>query len=226
MRYEWESLQRKEGVVEKREADLRKDESVELTVATVATISGGLVAMGLYVFLTEPLWVLPALEWMTPGILYRLKTREALVALSFDDGPHVVFTPEVLEILERYGAKATFFLIGERAERHPELVERIRAGGHEIGNHCWRDGTVLGHSRARFEEELERTEAAIGRRGEEEKDLTQRPQREEHGVHREESAEEEGAEKRRLNTGITESSGPESTEKKGANERGGKIAHV
>ncbi len=148
--------------------------------------------MGLYVFLTEPLWVLPALEWMTPGILYRLKTREALVALSFDDGPHAVFTPEVLEILERYGAKATFFLIGERAERHPELVERIRAAGHEIGNHCWRDGTVLGHSRARFEEELERTEAAIGRRGEEEKDLTQRPQREEHRGHRESAVQKAG----------------------------------
>ena len=161
MRYEWESLQRKEGVVEKREADLRKDESVELTVATVATISGGLVAMGLYVFVIEPLWVLPWLEWMTPGILYRVRTREALVALSFDDGPHAVFTAEVLEILDRYGAKATFFLIGERAERHPELVERIRAAGHEIGNHCWRDGTVLGHSRKRFAEELKKTELAV-----------------------------------------------------------------
>jgi len=64
------------------------------------------------------------------------------------------------------------------------------------------------------------------KRAQRREDLTQRPQREEHGVHREESAEEEGAEKRRLNTGITESSGPEFTEKKGANERGGKIAHV
>jgi len=64
------------------------------------------------------------------------------------------------------------------------LVEGIRAAGHEIGNHCWRDGTVLGHSRARFEEELERTEAAIWRRGEKEEDLTQRPQREAHREHR------------------------------------------
>jgi len=163
---------------------------VELTVATVATISGGLVAMGLYVFVIEPLWVLPWLEWMTPGILYRVRTREALVALSFDDGPHAVFTAEVLEILERYGAKATFFLIGERAERHPELVERIRAAGHEIGNHCWRNGTVLGHSRKRFMEELEGTERAVElgqlRRGgekEREKTLTQRAQREEHREH-------------------------------------------
>jgi peptidoglycan/xylan/chitin deacetylase (PgdA/CDA1 family) len=122
-----------------------------------------------------------------------------LVALSFDDGPHEVLTPQVLEILERYGATATFFLIGERAERHPELVERIRAAGHEIGNHCWRDGSVLGHSEARFEEELERTETAIGlgalrRRKEEgkEKDLTQRTRREEHREHGESAGQKAG----------------------------------
>jgi len=90
-----------------------------------------------------------------------VKTRDALVALSFDDGPHSVFTPQVLEILERYEAKATFFLIGERAERSPELVERIRAAGHEIANHYRKNGTTLGHSRARFLEELRRTERAI-----------------------------------------------------------------
>src|SRR5258707_15883911 len=95
-------------------------------------------------------------------------------------------------MLGRYGAKATFFLIGERAERHPELVERIRAGGHEIGNHCWRDGTVLGHSRGRFEEEVERTEAAVGRRGAGGKDLTQGPQREEEGGRRESAVRKEG----------------------------------
>lgn len=127
----------------------------------VAIVAGGIAAIALYVFFVEPLWVLPWLGWMTPGILYRVKTREALVALSFDDGPHAVFTPKVLEILERHGAKATFFLIGERALRYPELVERIRAAGHEIGNHCWRDGTVLGHSQGRFRDELERTELAI-----------------------------------------------------------------
>ena len=156
---------------------------------------GFLILTALYVFIVEPLWVLPVLEWMTPGILYRVKTRKALVALSFDDGPHAVFTPEVLEILERYGAKATLFLIGERAERHPELVERIRAAGHEIGNHCWRNGTVLGHSRKRFAKELEWTERVMGlgafRRGGE-KDLTQRSQREEHRGHGESVGQEAG----------------------------------
>ncbi|HLK05802.1 MAG TPA: polysaccharide deacetylase family protein [Candidatus Acidoferrum sp.] len=157
----------------------------------ISLLFGIPVGLLIYVFLVEPLWVLPWLERLTPGILYRVKTREALVALSFDDGPHGEFTPQVLEILERYEARATFFLIGERAERNPVLMERIRAAGHEIGNHCWRDGSVLGHSRARFAEELERTERATGlgaprRREVEDKELTQRAQREEHREHREE----------------------------------------
>ena len=106
--------------------------------------------------------MLPVLEWLTSGILYRVRTEEPVVALSFDDGPHGEFTPQVLEILERHEAKATFFLIGERAERNQELVERMRAAGHEIGNHYWKDGSVLGHSRAEFAEKLEKAERAVG----------------------------------------------------------------
>lgn len=112
----------------------------------------------IYVFFVQPLWVLPVLEWLTPNVLYRAKTERPVVALSFDDGPHAEFTPQVLEILERFGAKATFFLIGERAERYPELVRRILDEGHEIGNHCWKDGAVLGHLRSEFLEELTATE--------------------------------------------------------------------
>lgn len=128
-------------------------------VALILAVS--VAAIGLYVFVVEPLWVLPWLEWITPNILYRVETQKALVALSFDDGPHAEFTPQVLEILERYEAKATFFLIGERALRHPELVARIQAAGHEIGNHYSKDGTLLVHSRARFVEELTWTGRAI-----------------------------------------------------------------
>ena len=119
------------------------------------------VAMGLYVFFVERLWVLPLLERMTPNILYRVKTKEPLVALSFDDGPHPEFTLQVLEILEQHDAKATFFVIGERAQRNPELVQRIRAAGHEIGNHYWKDGTTLGHSDSKFVEKLEETDRTI-----------------------------------------------------------------
>ncbi len=62
------------------------------------------------------------------------------VGLSFDDGPHPEITPQVLDILQKRGVKAAFFLIGERVEAHPELVERIHREGHLIGNHSWGHG--------------------------------------------------------------------------------------
>lgn len=55
--------------------------------------------------------------------------------LTIDDGPHPEHTPAILDILDRHRLKAVFFLIGERAARHPELVREIAARGHEIGNH-------------------------------------------------------------------------------------------
>ncbi|MBI1894513.1 MAG: polysaccharide deacetylase family protein, partial [Candidatus Rokubacteria bacterium] len=70
-----------------------------------------------------------------PGLVWRVPTADPLVALSFDDGPHPTYTPQVLAILARHDAHATFFLIGERAAANPHLVARIRAGHHEVGNH-------------------------------------------------------------------------------------------
>ena len=128
----------------------------------IIALVGVLIAFGVYVFFAEPLWCLPALERATPRILYRVQTREALVGLSFDDGPHDRFTPQVLAILERHGAKATFFLIGQRALREPELMARIRAAGHEIGNHYFENGSTLSHADAKFVNKLDETERALG----------------------------------------------------------------
>ncbi|TDB87888.1 polysaccharide deacetylase family protein [Micromonospora fluostatini] len=58
------------------------------------------------------------------------------VALTFDDGPRPQWTPMVLDTLDRYAVPATFFLVGERARRHADLV-RGRLGRHEVGNHSW-----------------------------------------------------------------------------------------
>lgn len=70
--------------------------------------------------------------------------------------------PQVLRILEEHGATATFFVIGERANRHPDLLCRMRSGGHEVGNHYFMDGATLGHSDVDFLGDLERTERAAG----------------------------------------------------------------
>lgn len=71
------------------------------------------------------------------GTIIRAATREPLVALTFDDGPNPEATPKLLEVLESRGARATFFMVGKAAARHRDLVERVAAGGHALGNHSW-----------------------------------------------------------------------------------------
>ncbi len=118
--------------------------------------------IGLIVFWIEPLAALNLLEQLTPQIIYRIRTSNPLVALSFDDGPHPVFTRQVLQILERHNATATFFLIGDRALCHPEVLAEIKAAGHEVANHYFSNGSILGHSAAEFDGYLKQTEEAIG----------------------------------------------------------------
>jgi peptidoglycan/xylan/chitin deacetylase (PgdA/CDA1 family) len=71
------------------------------------------------------------------GTITHVETQDAVVALTFDDGPHPEYTPRLLEILERHRARATFFMLGETAQRYPDLVRRVAQGGHAIGNHSW-----------------------------------------------------------------------------------------
>ncbi len=68
-------------------------------------------------------------------IIRRGGSNNPLVAITFDDGPDPYTTPLLLDILSKYSVKAAFFIIGERAKKHPELVREILARGHEVGNH-------------------------------------------------------------------------------------------
>lgn len=63
--------------------------------------------------------------------------QDKVVALTFDDGPDEVMTPKVLEVLGRYNIKATFFLVGEKVDRHPELVRQMVQEGHIVANHTF-----------------------------------------------------------------------------------------
>lgn len=71
------------------------------------------------------------------GTVTHVATPDKVAALTFDDGPHPVYTPRLLDVLDRHGARATFFMVGLQAQRHPEIVERVAAAGHAIGNHSW-----------------------------------------------------------------------------------------
>lgn len=73
-----------------------------------------------------------------PGAVFRIPSKEKdrkRVFLTFDDGPIPEATPWVLDTLDRFGVKATFFMVGQNVERHPELMEEVRRRGHSVGNH-------------------------------------------------------------------------------------------
>lgn len=71
-----------------------------------------------------------------PEAIWRIKrNRRKVVYLTFDDGPIPEVTPWVLDTLDRYGIRATFFMVGDNVARHPELLEEVRRRGHSVGNH-------------------------------------------------------------------------------------------
>jgi len=75
------------------------------------------------------------IRWLYPEALFRVKTTEKILYLTFDDGPHPGSTPFLLDILDRYNIKSVFFCSGKAAEEYPEFIKKIRSKGHIIGNH-------------------------------------------------------------------------------------------
>lgn len=84
----------------------------------------------------------PRLSFFLP-VISRGKKGAKGVALTFDDGPDPEVTPRLLELLARHGVTATFFVIGARAERYPEIMRAILAGGHAVGNHSYSHSPFL-----------------------------------------------------------------------------------
>jgi len=91
-------------------------------------------------------------------------TGQPYAALTFDDGPDPRWTPEVLRLLREHRVRATFCMVGQQVEAHPELVRAIAAGGHTLCNHSWDHDIGLGtRPRAAIRVDLQRTTAAIRR---------------------------------------------------------------
>lgn len=85
-------------------------------------------------YLTKTPWWLRALY---PSLVWRIPAKEKKIYLSFDDGPHPVATPFVLDQLAAYGAKASFFCIGKNVVAEPAIYQRILDEGHTVGNHTY-----------------------------------------------------------------------------------------
>ncbi len=106
----------------------------------------------------------PQSTWLGPALVQRPSqpggARE--VALTFDDGPSP-FTAQILDSLRAHRIQATFFLCGENSERYPDLVRRIQAEGHEIGNHTYSHPYLTFAGRARIAREIDRTQEVLER---------------------------------------------------------------
>ncbi len=91
----------------------------------------------------------------------RVSVPGPYVAVTFDDGPSALLTPQVLDIFNRHGARATFFVQGQNANRNRSLLARAAAEGHEIGSHTWSHINMKASSTARIMSELDRTADVI-----------------------------------------------------------------
>lgn len=85
------------------------------------------------------------------------------VYLTFDDGPIPEVTPKVLEILDKYGVKATFFMVGENIDKHPEVFEQVVKAGHAIGNHTYNHMKGWRVSTATYLDNVRQWEEAVER---------------------------------------------------------------
>ena len=75
--------------------------------------------------------------WMYPKSIWRMDPNEKAVYLTFDDGPIPQMTPWVLDVLDKYHIKATFFLVGDNVRKHPKEFEMLKERGHRLGNHTF-----------------------------------------------------------------------------------------
>lgn len=96
-------------------------------------------------------------------IVWEVPTDDKVIALTFDDGPDPIDTPVILDLLKQYEAKATFFVVGQRVDKFPAVVQREKAEGHEIANHTFSHKYInkSKQSTERIVEEIMKTEQSI-----------------------------------------------------------------
>ncbi|KAA9015997.1 polysaccharide deacetylase family protein [Niallia endozanthoxylica] len=94
-------------------------------------------------------------------MINEVPTKQKVVAITFDDGPNPIYTPQVLDIFLKAKGKATFFVVGEQAEQNPEIVKRAFDEGHEIGNHTYTHFKLSQLRQQQCIEEIERNEQLI-----------------------------------------------------------------
>jgi peptidoglycan/xylan/chitin deacetylase (PgdA/CDA1 family) len=119
--------------------------------AAVGAAAGGVFAYGAAAAESQ---LFGATFFGTPG-----KSRQ--LALTYDDGPNDPHTGKLLDVLDRHGVKATFFLIGRYVEQRPEIAREVARRGHVVGNHTFTHPNLIFTSKTALERELRQTEEAL-----------------------------------------------------------------
>ena len=98
------------------------------------------------------------------GLTYQVETENKVIALTFDDGP-TKNVDQIIPLLDKYKVKATFFLIGNDIEKHPEEAKKLVEAGHQIGNHTYSHKRMVLKSLSFIKEEIEKTDELIRKSG-------------------------------------------------------------
>ena len=93
--------------------------------------------------------------------IFRIKTDEKVVALTFDDGPSPAWTPLILDELKKAGIKATFFMVGKHVEQYPDIARRVAREGHDIENHGYDHKVMIYYKMDELKREINGTEKII-----------------------------------------------------------------
>lgn len=98
-----------------------------------------------------------------PKFTWRKENSQSDIFLTFDDGPHPTITPWVLQILNEYDAKATFFVVGDNAAKYPHIIQQIKENGHSLGNHTMHHTKGWKTTAKEYISDIEACENVIGK---------------------------------------------------------------
>jgi len=132
-------------------------------VVRIYVLSRRKIALLLFLLMIGGVLLITQISSTTPslvradGTYYKANTQEKVVALTFDDGPDPIDTPDVLDILKEKNARATFFVLGKAALENPNLLKRLVLEGHEIGNHSYSHD----YQQRNLVKEIEKTDQAV-----------------------------------------------------------------
>ncbi|MBE9067367.1 polysaccharide deacetylase family protein [Leptolyngbya cf. ectocarpi LEGE 11479] len=114
-----------------------------------------------YVSLRQPQWMFHWVSQLQPGALFFVDTRESVIALTIDDGPHGETTEAILNVLERHGVTATFFMLSDELSGHETVLQRLIDNGHELGNHMTKDEASIGLTSEEFQTKFMMADQAL-----------------------------------------------------------------